>query len=277
MTVRPATAIGSRIEGLLGELAARGVGEQAEELASLIVRMYGDGLSRLVELLDDDLLVKLAGDPVIGGLLILHDLHPVAVHDRVKAALDRVRPYLGSHAGGVEFLGIDDDGKARLRLQGSCNGCPASTVTVTTAIETAIMEAAPELAGIEVEGVVPTSQALLTIGPGRRQTGKGGTWEPLPEPAPGPGEIVGVTLNGARLILVSFAAEIYAFEATCPISGTELVGSSLDGELLTCRGCGTAFDLTRAGRSVDGSAMLAPVPLLQEDGVLRVAIPETVA
>ena len=64
-----------------------------------------------------------------------------------------MRPYLQSHSGDVELLGIDE-GVARLRLQGSCDGCPSSASTLELAIEQALEEAAPDLAGIEVEGVV---------------------------------------------------------------------------------------------------------------------------
>ncbi|MET0132838.1 MAG: NifU family protein, partial [Kibdelosporangium sp.] len=101
-----------------------------------------------------ELMARLVADDLVESLLVLHDLHPVDVETRIQQALDEVRPYLGSHAGGVDFLGVSGDGIARLRLEGSCQGCPSSTVTAKMALETAIRGAAPELAGIEVEGVV---------------------------------------------------------------------------------------------------------------------------
>ena len=48
---------------------------------------------------------RLLADPLVESLLLLHDLHPLDVDTRIQRALDRVRPYLGSHAGGVEYLG----------------------------------------------------------------------------------------------------------------------------------------------------------------------------
>jgi Fe-S cluster biogenesis protein NfuA len=162
--------VGDRVERLLADLATVAdpvVADKAEQLAAALVELYGAGLERIVELGGDALVRTLADDPFVAGLLILHDLHPVPVADRVQAALDGVRPYLGSHAGGVEFLGIDPAGVAQLALQGSCDGCPSSTVTVKLAIERAIEDAAPELAGIEVTGVVaePRGPALLQIQP----------------------------------------------------------------------------------------------------------------
>ena len=57
-----------------------------------------------------------------------------------------------SHGGNVELISLED-GVARLRLEGSCDGCPASSSTLELAIKTALEEAAPDLLGIEVEGL----------------------------------------------------------------------------------------------------------------------------
>ena len=88
----------------------------------------------------------------MASLMLIHGLYPVALETRVQEALDSVRPYMESHGGNVELLGIED-GVARLRLEGSCNGCPASASTMELAIEQALQEAAPDLEGIDVEGV----------------------------------------------------------------------------------------------------------------------------
>ena len=110
------------------------------------------------------MIAELAGDPLVESLLLLHGLHPLDVDARIQRALDQVRPYLGSHAGGVQYLGVTD-GVARLRLEGSCNGCPSSTVTVRLAIQGAVLEAAPEVTEVVVEGMTTAPEpALLQIG-----------------------------------------------------------------------------------------------------------------
>ena len=96
---------------------------------------------------------RLAEDGVVSSLLMIHGLHPVPLETRVSAALDRVRPYMESHGGGVEVLSLEDD-VLRLRLHGSCDGCPASASTLELAIKQELEEAAPDLLGIEVEGLV---------------------------------------------------------------------------------------------------------------------------
>ena len=102
-------------------------------------------------------------EELVSSLLLLYDLHPVDTETRVLAALEQVRPFLKSHGGNVEFLGLVD-GVVHLRLEGHCHGCPSSTFTLRMRIEKEIYEAAPDVAGIEVEGVVPTPAGAM---PGR--------------------------------------------------------------------------------------------------------------
>jgi len=108
----------------------------------------------------------LAADDLVSSLLLVHDLHPDDCDSRIEQALERVRPYLGSHAGDVAYLGVDAAGIAHLRLEGSCHGCAGSAATAHTAIERAVLDAAPEVSGVDVQGVVePTrSSPLLQIG-----------------------------------------------------------------------------------------------------------------
>jgi Fe-S cluster biogenesis protein NfuA len=128
--------------------------EVATELVQALLDMYGEGLSRIVAAgsvpVEDDL---------VAHLLLLHGLHPVPVRERVLGALDEVRPYLAAHGGGVELLGIDE-GVVHLRLEGACNGCPSSALTLTTAVEEAIARAAPDVERIEADGATAPSGLL---------------------------------------------------------------------------------------------------------------------
>jgi Fe-S cluster biogenesis protein NfuA len=101
---------------------------------------------------------------LVGQLLMLYDLHPVDLETRIKQALDKVRPMLKSHGGDVELLSVED-GIVRLRLNGSCNSCPSSSLTLKNAIEEAIYEAAADIAGLEVVGVVdqPPSSGFVPL------------------------------------------------------------------------------------------------------------------
>jgi Fe-S cluster biogenesis protein NfuA len=122
--------------------------ELADALVSTVVQMYGAGLERIVgSLLDGGeegvrLAAALAEDDLVAALLLIHDLHPVPLGERVKDALEQVRPYMESHGGDVELLSLQE-GVARISLRGSCSDCAASAVTLELAIKQAIEEAAP--------------------------------------------------------------------------------------------------------------------------------------
>lgn len=108
-------------------------------------------------------MASLAGDVVVSSLLLLYGLHPLDLKTRVDQALERVRPFLRSHKGNVELVDVSQ-GVVRLRMEGSCNGCPSSAMTLKLAIEEAIYAAAPDVAAIEVEGVVqPPPNEVLQI------------------------------------------------------------------------------------------------------------------
>jgi Fe-S cluster biogenesis protein NfuA len=144
----------ARIDELLAGIEGN---PAAVEAVAAVVELYGEALRRMVAGGID------TGDELVAHLLLLHDLHPDDVETRVARALDEVRPYLGSHGGDVELLGVSD-GVARVRLVGTCDGCPSSAATLQHAIEEAIARAAPELFGVEADGVAEPAPQLLQIG-----------------------------------------------------------------------------------------------------------------
>ncbi|MCU1655454.1 MAG: hypothetical protein JWO57_110 [Pseudonocardiales bacterium] len=165
----------ARIGTLLDDLTASDdawVRDCAEELVAAVVQLYGEGLTRAITMMatlpdGTQAIRRLVDDELVANLMLLHGLHPDDVGTRIQQALDRVRPYLGSHAGGIDYLGVDDDGVAHLRLEGSCDGCAGSAATVHTAVERAVLDAAPEVSRVEVEGMVeakPSTPQLLQIG-----------------------------------------------------------------------------------------------------------------
>ena len=102
--------VGARVEELLGTLRSSGnksAAPAAEELVRILLGLYGDGLGHIMTALHESgdagaaVLDKLLADPLVESLLVLHDLHPLDIDTRIQRALDGVRPYLGSHAGGV--------------------------------------------------------------------------------------------------------------------------------------------------------------------------------
>ena len=151
-----------RVQELLGsldEIADPVAQQRVQELIGTVLELYGAGLERVLGIVNDAgdgaLAVRqaLLDDGVVSSLLLIHGLYPISLEERVVEALDSVRPFLASHGGNVELLSVEE-GVARLRLEGSCDGCPASAETLENALKEAIDATAPDLLGLEVEGVV---------------------------------------------------------------------------------------------------------------------------
>lgn len=301
------SATGERIEALLDASASGGVvaRERAEELVRLVADLYGGGLERLLEImhelgrLDDDALAALAGDELVAGLLLVHGLHPYDVTTRVEQALDGVRPYLGSHGGDVELLGVSDDGVVRLRLLGSCDGCPSSSVTLTLAVEGAVDAAAPEITAIEVETddadaagdagpLIPVDALRARLGDPLAEAAAtaGASWEPAAELDDlAPGATRSLSVAGIAVLACRVGSDLYAFRDLCtrceqPLAGATLarrLGGDAGDAVLTCPSCQHRFDVRRAGASVDDATVhLHPLPLLATGGAVSVAVPTPV-
>jgi Fe-S cluster biogenesis protein NfuA/nitrite reductase/ring-hydroxylating ferredoxin subunit len=283
---------GARVEELLGALKSGGFGpaaDAAEELVGLLVELYGDGLAQIMNVLAEHgpegaaMIEALADDPTVESLLLLHGLHPLDIDARIQRALDRVRPYLGSHAGGVEYLGVDDAGIARLKLEGSCHGCPSSTVTVELAITGAVQDAAPEVTEVVVEGMTAAPEPkLLQIGKRPEdtpvQSGNGAVnWVQLPNVGPPSSKPVSALADGVAVLLCSVRGTLYAYRDTCASCDSSLAEGHLDREILTCPRCGTSYNARLAGKGTDNPSLhLDPLPLLTDSHGVRVAVPEPV-
>jgi len=291
-------ATGERIGSLLDAFSAGGEvnRRRAEDLLALVTDLYGAGMERVLDVLadagrlDDTALGALADDDLVASLLLVHGLHPHDVSTRVGAALESVRPYLGSHGGDVELIGVSADGVVSIRLLGSCDGCPSSSVTLQLAVEGAIEAAAPEVTSIEVEtptasgaaapAVIPIDslRVRLAEAPGDAAP----SWVPVPDVADlTPGEIAGFTVEGVDLLACRLGQDLFAYRDHCPGCEQGLAGATLErrlgeatgGGVLTCPHCRAHYDVRRAGVGLDDSRLhLDPVPLLMRDGTLMVAL-----
>lgn len=125
---------------------------ESEELARNVSRAYGEGIERILTIVHDALdpetservFARLCEDKLVESLLCMHGLHPIALEERVDAALQSVRPYVSSHNGNIRVSRIED-GIVYVMLEGTCDGCPASAATLKLSVQRAILERAPEI------------------------------------------------------------------------------------------------------------------------------------
>jgi hypothetical protein len=159
-----------QIEQVLDDLAGTDPDSRAkaERIIGLLMELYGAGLGRAVEILRDTNgaagLGRMADDKLVASLLLLHGLHPENAETRVGAALHRLERGLDSHH--LALSGIVD-GVAQIRVERNGGG-PAPS-GLAEAIERAVAECAPDLAGVEIEGAARDGAELVQIelAPGR--------------------------------------------------------------------------------------------------------------
>jgi Fe-S cluster biogenesis protein NfuA/nitrite reductase/ring-hydroxylating ferredoxin subunit len=302
-------ATGERIDALIESIAGGGAGpanptrsrERAEDLVRAVTDLYGAGLERLMDIvydsgrLDEELLGLLAEDDLVASLLLVHGLHPHDVPTRVENALESVRPYLGSHGGDVELLEVSDEGAVRLRLLGSCDGCPSSSVTLELAVQDAIEAAAPEVTSIEVESppsqkgaetLIPVDSLRSRLDLGSSDASAGASWHTLPEVSGlAPGQAMTTVAGESALFVCQVGQDLFAFRNGCARCAGSLegavpvrrLGGSAGDAVLTCPGCGAHYDVRRAGACIDEPELhLDPLPLLVEGTTVSVAVPAAV-
>jgi Fe-S cluster biogenesis protein NfuA len=137
--------------------------DAALNLVETLMTFHAAAINRMMEITSeaDDtgwrIIDEFGRDELVSHLLLLHGLHPVDLEMRVQEGLAKVRPYLQSHGGNVELLEVAGNA-VRLRLIGSCHGCPSSAVTLKTAIEKAIYEHAPDVNSVQCE-----TESQLTV------------------------------------------------------------------------------------------------------------------
>ena len=159
-----------RVEELIAALEGApdpAMREQARELIQSLLDLHGTGIERILSVVYDSgvggsaVIDELSRDQLVSGLLLLHGLHPFDLETRVRNAIEEVKPRLGLHGGSVELLGVSPEGRVQLKLQGNCHECPSSRLTLRFSIEEALYAAAPDLTGLDVEGL-PAEQTVAS-------------------------------------------------------------------------------------------------------------------
>jgi Fe-S cluster biogenesis protein NfuA/nitrite reductase/ring-hydroxylating ferredoxin subunit len=272
---------GDRIEALLNASSVHGVvaRERAEELLREVTSLYGEGLARMLQILDGARVLdepfwdRLVADEVVSGLLLIHGLHPYDVRTRVESALESVRPYLATHGGDVELLEVTDEGLVQLRMLGSCDGCPSSSVTLELAVESAVEAAAPEVTSIQVTSgakakpgggavapLIPVSALRSRLGAETDGSVQGKAhWAPAPELAElAAGEVGGFSVSDIDLLVCRIGSDLFAFEDRCPRCELSMAGARLERRagyplgsgVLVCPTCRSHYDVRQAGAAI---------------------------
>lgn len=262
------------------EPAARRV---AEELQGAVEAIHKAGLISIVRRLRAEdatrpALFELAADPAVHLLLSLHGIvrpDPVTHANQVLAT---VRPQLHSHGGDVSLVRIDD-GTAFVRLEGACNGCSMSSVTLRNLVEDALVQEVPSIIAVEVVATEPTPTLIPveSLRIGRDPSAEG--WARLGPAAEVPLDEISVASlsDGGRsveVIVVNLGQRLAAYRNECAHEALPLNEAVLDvsNGTLTCPWHGFCFDATSGECLSAPGAQLEQLPLRVDDGDVWVRV-----
>ncbi|MFN2511486.1 MAG: Rieske 2Fe-2S domain-containing protein [Pyrinomonadaceae bacterium] len=275
------------------------VREKALELVQIVLSLYGESLRRIIATFEaepqrDQILGRMANDEVIRSILLIHGLMPVSLYDRVAAKLNDFRPYLVSQGCDVELLGIDD-ARARIRLMRSGKGAPPIGV-LKAEIENALSDVAPDLAGIEVEGLSekveatakmaaalgrmiekPQQDSKLALVQIKRKQAKVGspenTWVPvIRSQSIEDGEFKIVNYEDINVLILNLDGEFYAYRNACADGGRPLDDALFQSPMLNCSCHGYGYDLRRGNCIERPELKLTSVPVNLEDQKVRIGL-----
>ena len=72
------------------------------------------------------------------------------IEEKIEEMLAEVRPMLALHRGDVDFVSFNEtSGVVRVRLKGTCQGCPLSQLTLKAGIEGLMKEKIKEVKSVE--------------------------------------------------------------------------------------------------------------------------------
>jgi Fe-S cluster biogenesis protein NfuA/nitrite reductase/ring-hydroxylating ferredoxin subunit len=276
----------------------------AMDLKAAIEAFHREGLVRLVRrVVQDprgkDLMAEAVDDPVVYALLVMHGIVRADPLTLARQALEEVRPYLHSHGGGVELVGVEPP-VVRVRLSGACTGCSQSATTLREVVERALAARVPGLERVEV---VPSEPApavipLEAVGVRAREAATsrapadlaaagwraGPAWDDVADGAvtrwlPGgsaarPGGPVGG--RDRALILVRLGERLAAYADACAHRGLSLEKALLDAEgaVLTCPWHGMKYRALTGECLSATDTRLTAYPARIEDGRVWVHLPE---
>ncbi|MGW1680253.1 NifU family protein [Saccharopolyspora sp. NPDC002376] len=154
-----------RAETLLSDLepgAEPVAGAHAIEAVQAVVGLYGECLARMVKYAEQsghpDLVREFARDELVSHLLLVHDLHPVGVEDRIGEALAEVRV-----AFGVESLQLLDVRAGVAVIQVAVRGCQSTAAQLRQSAREVVLAAAPELDDVEIRAVAPEPSTVIPV------------------------------------------------------------------------------------------------------------------
>lgn len=235
--------------------------------------LHRQGLGRILDLIGSlggqKAVEQISQDPIVRTLLEMYDLPEADEWTQVERALEPVYPYFQSHGGKLDLIGVEN-GRVRVRLSGSCEGCPGTATTLERVVEEALREGFPGFKELVAEEPPPPAKNIVQLGrrPLRRPRWvQAGRLEDLE-----PGVLRPWRLEDVPLLLTLLEGEVYAYRDGCPPgSALTLQLGRVEGATLVCPWHGCRYDL-RTGKRGDDEGKLSVLPVAVQDGEVKIAL-----
>ena len=138
---------------------------QARDVVRAVLDLHASGLDRIVQCIGTSaggaaIMNALTSDPLIAGLLLLHDIHPETLETRVRAAIEALGPALVPEGARVAQLSVDE-GIVRVRLERELGRGGPPAAALRSRVEHALVAAAPDAVGVEID--VPDPAAFVPV------------------------------------------------------------------------------------------------------------------
>lgn len=251
----------------------------AEELQAAVEAVHKAGLVTIVRRMREDdaaraVLFGLVEDPGVHLLLSLHGIVRPDPVTHANQVLEQVRPQLHSHGGDVSLDRVED-GTAFVRLEGACNGCSMSSVTLRNLVEEALVQGVPAITAVEVvkDQPSPTLIPVESLRIGRDPAAEG--WARLGPAAGLPADALSTAvLGGVSVLVVNVGQRLSAYRNECAHEALPLDNAVLDlaNGTLTCPWHGFCYDATSGECLSAPGAQLEQLPLRIDDGDVWVRV-----
>jgi len=256
----------------------------AEELKAAVEAIHRAGLVTMVRRMRADdaaraALFELVDDPTVHLLLSLHGIVRPDPVTHANQVLESVRPQLHSHGGDVSLARVED-GTAFVRLEGACNGCSMSSVTLRNLVEEALVQGVPSISAVEVLAGEPTPTLIplesLRIGRDPASEGwvKVGPAADLPVDDLSALTLTTATGEATEVIVVNAGQRLSAYRNECAHEALPLNNAVLDlsNNTLTCPWHGFCYDATSGECLSAPGAQLEQLPLRVDEGDVWVRV-----
>ncbi|MEM8605263.1 MAG: NifU family protein [Cyanobacteria bacterium P01_H01_bin.121] len=254
------------------------------QLKEAIEALHKEALMRLIRSVKQEAMPALrqaVQDEVVYGLLRYHDLvkappseQPTQqltqqpLQHRLQQALAEVRPGLQGHEGDIELVAIRLPDTVEVKLTGTCSHCPASQLTMSEAVETAIKRHCPE-----IEHVIEVAYKAIAVSPDDVTTAPEPEWRLVTSLAEIPDQgTLAIKQEGHKLLLSRQGEAVQCFQNACSHLGVPIDGGEIEGNILTCPYHGFQFELDSGHCLTAPAVPLRPYPVQVQQGQVFVQL-----